>query len=251
VPDVVLALVGDLLGWVPRSARSVSVAAGPLAVLGYLAGSVPFGYLLSRRRLRRQMEDPRLGRLPAPRHRGGGDDPLDAPGVLGAAALAALTTLVATTVAWDVAVAASPGARDFAAIGIFSDQALGAWVSVALWTGAAAVVGHVAPVWSGFRGGTGVPPALALALAYVPTVFAVAAGTFLAVYGLRRSPQIALLGAVPAALVFSYLAWLGDLQGGWGITNGPESTLWVAAVGGVLFARNLREPDASGGEGSQ
>jgi acyl phosphate:glycerol-3-phosphate acyltransferase len=235
-----VALIGDLLGWVPRSARAVGAVAGPLAVLGYLVGSIPFGYLLSRRRLRRQLQDPRVERLPLRPSPGG--DPLDAPGVLAAALLSGVATLAVTTVAWDVAVAATPSARDFGAVGIFSDQALGAWVSVALWTGAAAVVGHLAPVWGAFRGGTGVPPALALALVYVPTVFAVGAGTFLAVYLLRQSPQLALLAALPATVVFSYLAWLGDVQGGWGVTNGPESTLWVAVVAAALFARNLREP---------
>jgi hypothetical protein len=51
----VVGLVRNLVEWVPTSVTSVSVLSGPLVLLGYLAGSIPFGYLLSRRRLRRQL----------------------------------------------------------------------------------------------------------------------------------------------------------------------------------------------------
>ncbi|MBA2625666.1 MAG: hypothetical protein H0U89_08690, partial [Acidimicrobiia bacterium] len=83
----VLALVRDLVGWVPRSTTSVGAVAGPLALVGYLLGSVPFAYLLSRRRLRRQLDDPDGGLARTVRPTG---DPLDVPGVVGAAALAGL-----------------------------------------------------------------------------------------------------------------------------------------------------------------
>lgn len=235
-----LALVGDLFGWVPRSATWVGIVAGPLAIVGYLVGSIPFGYLLSRRRLRRQLDDPRMPRArpgPAP------GDPLDAPGTFAAAALSGLAALLVATVAWDLALAATPGSATFGAIGIFSNQALGAWVSVALWTGAAAVVGHLAPPWSAFRGGSGMPPAVALFFVHAPLSFAVGAGTFLAAYALSRRPAASFLAALPVVLSFTYLAWIADLQGGWGVTNGPELTLWVAALTAALFARNLRTPE--------
>ncbi len=50
----------------------------------------------------------------------------------------------------EVTLAAIPGANTFSAVAVFSNQAIGAWVSVALWTGMAAVLGHIAPVWTGF-----------------------------------------------------------------------------------------------------
>jgi acyl phosphate:glycerol-3-phosphate acyltransferase len=207
-----LALVRDLVGWVPRSATAVGVVAGPAALLGYLVGAIPYRSLLGRRR---RSDDPAL-----------------------AATAAGLATLLVATVAWDVAEAATPGAQYTSAVGAFSDQAVGAWVSVALWTGAAAVVGHLAPVWRRFRGGDGVAPAVALAFAYAPVVFAVTAGAFLAATAVTGRPRLALLTCLPPAVTFAYVAWIADLPAGWGVTHGPELSLWVAVVAGVLAAGN-------------
>ena len=224
-----------MLDWVPRSAAAVGFLAGPLVVVGYLCGSVPFAYLLARRRLRRQLDDRALGLGSAdaghgPRPRGG--EPV----------LVAGATLAATTLAWELTLAATPGASTFSAVAVFSNQAVGAWVSVALWTGMAAVLGHVAPAWTGFRGGTGLPPALALTAAYTPVVLLAGVATFLVVQGATRRPVTALLAALPAMVAFAYVAWLADLQAGWGVTNGPEVTLWTSALAVTLFARNLRSP---------
>ncbi len=232
-----VATVLAVIDWIPRNATAVGVLAGPLVVLGYLGGSVPFAYLLSRRRLRRQLADSTLAGLGSP---GGGGEHHRLPARAGADLLAAAITLAATTVAWELTLAATPGANTFSAVAVFSNQAIGAWVSVALWTGMAGVLGHVAPVWTRFRGGSGLPPALALTAAYTPVVLFVAVAAFLVVYGLTRRPVTALLGALPTMVVFEYLAWLADLQAGWGVTNGPEVTLWTAALAVTLFARHLR-----------
>jgi glycerol-3-phosphate acyltransferase PlsY len=228
----VLGLVRNLVEWVPTSVTSVSVLSGPLVLLGYLAGSIPFGYLLSRRRLRRQLDAPG-----PPGSRRPGGDPLDAPGVIGAGALAAAATLLVTTVAWDVALAAAPRGT-IGAVGTFSNQAVGAWVSVALWTGMGAVVGNVAPVWSSFRGATGVAPAVALLAAYAPVVFIAGVATFLLAYAATRSLRTSLLATLPVAVSVEYLAWIADVQTAWGVTNGPELTLWVAVLAGALAVRN-------------
>ena len=45
------------------------------------------------------------------------------------------------------------------------------------------------------------------------------------------------------AVVVAYLAWLNDLQPAWGVTNGPELTLWTAALAAVLGAASAR-PEA-------
>ena len=228
-------LVRNLVEWVPTSVTSVSILSGPLVLLGYLAGSIPFGYLLSRQRLRRQ-----LSSEGGPATRPRGTDPLDAPGVIGAGALAAIVTLLVTTVSWDVALAAAPRGN-IGAVGTFSNQAVGAWVSVALWTGMGAVVGNVAPVWSAFRGATGVAPAVALLGAYAPVVFIACVAAFLLAYLATRSPRKALLAALPVAVSVEYLAWIADIQTAWGVTNGPELTLWVAVLAGALAVRNHRE----------
>ena len=230
-----IGLVRNLVEWVPTSVTSVSILSGPLVLLGYLAGSIPFGYLLSRQRLRRQLSS-EGGTVTRPR----GTDTLDAPGVIGAGALAAVVTLLVTTVSWDVALAAAPRGT-IGAVGTFSNQAVGAWVSVALWTGMGAVVGNVAPVWSAFRGASGVAPAVALLGAYAPVVFIACVATFLLVALATRAPRTALLATLPVAVTVEYVAWIADVQTAWGVTNGPELTLWVAVLAGALAVRNLRE----------
>lgn len=231
-----VALIRSLVEWVPQSVLSVSIVSAPLVLVGYLVGSIPFGYLLSRRRLRKQLDSD--GPPTARRAQG---EPLDAPGVVGAGALAAVATLLVTTVAWDIALAAAPRGN-IGAIGTFSNQAVGAWVSVALWTGMGAVVGSVAPVWSSFRGSSGVAPAGALALAYAPALFAVGAVAALVAYLLTRSVRMGLLLSLPVVLSAAYVTWILDIQTRWGVTNGPELTLWVAVLAGVLAARNVRPP---------
>ncbi len=166
------------------------------------------------------------------------------PGVIGAGALAALATLFVATVAWDIGLAAAP-AGNIGAVGTSSNQAVGAWVSVALWTGMGAVVGNVAPVWSGFRGATGVSPALALLVAYAPVVFIAGTTACLLGWVVTRSTRLGLLASLPVAVSATYLAWIADIQSSWGVTNGPELTLWVAVLAGVLAARNLRPERAA------
>ncbi|HWH35527.1 MAG TPA: glycerol-3-phosphate acyltransferase [Acidimicrobiales bacterium] len=233
-----------MLDWVPRGVTWVGLLAGPLVILGYLAGSVPFAYLYSRRRLRRQLEAPGVERLVGPAGSGGRDGA--AARHVGAWALPGLATLGATTLAWHLTLAATPGGANFSGVGIFSNQAIGAWVSVALWTGMAAVVGHAAPVWNGFRGGNGLPPAAALGAAYVPVVLLVSAGLALVVFGLTRRTRLALRCALPAMVVYAYVAWLADIQAGWGVNNGPETTLWTVVLATTLFARNHRDLGATG-----
>lgn len=226
-----------MFDWVPRSATAVGLLAGPLIVVGYLAGSVPFVYLSARRRLRRQLDQPAVDHLVDAESPPAGDR---AATHLDSWALPALATLAATTLAWHLTLAATPGANLFSSVGIFSNQAIGAWVSVALWTGMAAVVGHAAPVWTSFRGGTGLPPAAALTIAYIPVIVAVGLGAGLVAYGVTRQPRTALAWGLPAMVTYAYLAWLGDLQAGWGVTNGPETTLWTAVLAATVFAGNLR-----------
>ena len=223
-----------------RHATTVGLLAGPLVVVGYLAGSVPFAYLISRRRLRRQLDDPGLARLPAAGAGSGSGHGYGVRQAAGGGLLAAAATLAATTLAWELTSSATPGAGNFSAGAVFSNQAIGACVSVSLWTGMAAVVGHVAPAWTGFRGGTGLPPAIALLVVYTPLVLLAGAGTFLVAYGVRRRPRSSVLLSLPVMVVFAYVAWLADLQAGWGVINGPEVTLWTTALAGILFARNLR-----------
>ena len=215
-----LALVRGLVEWMPSSVTWVGVLAGPLVLLGYLVGSLPFDRVV--------------------------DHADDTPGVrrtAAAAGLAALAALAVTTLAWDLAMAAAPNST-FSAIGYYANQILPAWASVALWTGMGCVLGHIAPVWRGFRGGSGVPPALALAVVHVPLLVAVGAAAFLLARLAGLTARQGLLVALPTVVAYEYLAWTADWQAGWGLTHGPELGLWTAAVAVALGARNLRPAPA-------
>jgi glycerol-3-phosphate acyltransferase PlsY len=210
----VIALVEGLVEWLPTNADWAGYVAGPLVVLGYLAGTLPQTWV--RRRLDRPVADhPRW---------------LEAAGAAAAAGVAVL----AATVAWDVGKETAPPGQ-ISAVATYSNQAIGAWASMALWTGAGAVVGSVAPVWDRFRGGSGVVPAAALAALYAPVAL-VAGGAAAVVAGGRRR---ALAAALVAAVAGVWLAWVTDTQLVWGVTNGPELGLWTVALAGVLAARNL------------
>lgn len=208
-----LALVRNLVEWVPTSADWAAIVAGPLALVGYLAGSLTAAEVGRRRR-----------------------HPWIAEGVAGA------VTLLVATIAWDVAIQAAPRGA-FGAVGTYSDQALGAWVSIALWTGAAALVGSVAPVWTGFRRGlTGMGPAVAMAAVYLPLLGAAGVVAGALVGTLTGRWRLGLGVALAVVVAVAYLAWIADVQPALGITIGPESALWAAVVCGVLFARNGRMP---------
>ncbi len=191
------------------SATSVAVAAGPLVVLGYLLTATSVAYA---------------------RHRAASEVTV----IEGVAALTAIT------VGWHVTRAVAPG-PSVSVVGFASVQVLLVWQSVALWTGAAAVVGAVAPLWSRFRGTSGLGAAIAILVVQAPAALAAGAAGFVA--GLVASggrPRTALAVGIVTPVAFEWVAWVTDLQVGWGVAHGPELALWTALVSGVLFARWLR-----------
>jgi glycerol-3-phosphate acyltransferase PlsY len=225
----VLGLVRGLVEWVPTSADWAGYVAGPLVLLGYLVGSLPYGDVVATRRFRRQLAS---GSLPAaPR------TDLD-PGEAGAGLLTAAATLLVATVAWDVGQEAAPRGA-IGAIGTYSNQALGAWVSIAIWTGTAAVVGSMAPVFTRFRrGASGVAPSAALLVAYTPLLAAAGLAVGSVAWGLGARWKLVLGLAMGAIVVVEYLLWVTDTQTGWGVTNGPEIGLWTAVLTVFLLGRS-------------
>ena len=143
------------------------------AVIGYLLGSIPFGLVLTR-----------LAGLGDIRRIGSGS--IGATNVLrtGNKTIAALTLL------FDVVKGAAA-----ALIG-------GAWsVEAALAGGAAVVIGHMFPVWLGFRGGKGVATALGVLLVLAWKVALLAALVWLATATIFRYSSLAALVAAIAAAV--------------------------------------------------
>jgi len=223
--------------------KTVAIAAGLCTLGAYLVGSVPVGYLADRRSLRQRLRrietdgrplDEQLRAILA----GPGSSPL-------IAMLDTLKVLVAATATWHLVIAVSPGGSattpNQSAVAFLSDQVLVSWQSAALWAGLAALIGHLAPAWLGFRGAQGQAPGLALVVVYAPVGFVVGVLVFFvarAVVGPRR-----LVGAILASLAafvgWCWVAWIFDIQVAWGVPAGPELTLWASALAAILAARTI------------
>jgi len=148
------------------------------AAIGYLLGSVPFGLVLTR-----------LAGLGDVRQIGSGS--IGATNVLrtGNKLVAALTLLL-------------DGGKG--ALAVLLARLMGP--DMAVVAGAAAVIGHMFPVWLRFRGGKGVACALGAFLALAPLATAVAGGVCALVVVLTRIGSLgSLLGTaalIPALLAF-------------------------------------------------
>jgi glycerol-3-phosphate acyltransferase PlsY len=147
-------------------------------VIGYLLGSIPFGLVLTQ-----------MAGLGDVRRIGSGS--IGATNVLrtGNKALAALTLALDLT-------------KGLAAVLIGAMWGPGPTLAAA----AAVVVGHMFPVWLGFRGGKGVATALGVLLVLAWPVAAAAAAVWLAIaIAFHYSSLAALVGAVAAAALAAFL----------------------------------------------
>lgn len=218
----------------------VALYSGLSIVGAYLLGSIPFGYLLTRHRFRRDLADGDL--LTMLTGSTGAGRRVDA--VL-AAVLDTGKVLVAATAAWHLVLRVAPGNHGvnrgmFSAVGFLSDQVLLAWQSVGLWAGLAAFVGHLAPPWFGFRSrSTGLLPAIGLLAAYAPMALAAGALGYL-LLSLARSPVRLRAGVGLACLVGApWSAWVLGATGTAGLPQGPELALWCTVLAGVVATRVL------------
>jgi glycerol-3-phosphate acyltransferase PlsY len=179
---------------------------GSLSILmGYLAGSVPFAFLLARR--------------------AGIDVRMAGSGNVGAA-----NVLRTTGLGRAIAVMALDVAKGAAAVAIAYAASSGHAV-VAL-TGAAAVVGHIYPIWLRFHGGKGVAVAAGVFAMLTPEATAIAITLFLLTVWATRYVS---LGSVAATIALPPAAWL---------TGAPGAVVAAAAgsSGLILFRHraNLR-----------
>jgi glycerol-3-phosphate acyltransferase PlsY len=143
-----------------------------LSLLGYLLGSIPFGLLLTR-----------MAGLPDIRAIGSGN--IGATNVLrtGRKSLAAATLVL-------------DGLKGAAAVLIA--RALGN-EAAAMYAGLAAVLGHLFPVWLGFKGGKGVATGLGVLLAAYWPIGAAACIAWLLVAGVLRISSLAALAGFAVA----------------------------------------------------
>ena len=167
----------------PKGSQYEVVVAGTIVMmlailLGYLAGSVPFAFLLARR--------------------AGIDVRVAGSGNVGAANVmrTAGTGRAIAVMSLDVAKGAAAVALAQLAIGRRG---------VGRSTGAAAVVGHIYPVWLRFHGGKGVAVAAGVFAVLAPLATGVAAALFVLTVWLTRYIS---LGSVAATLALPPAAWL-------------------------------------------
>jgi acyl phosphate:glycerol-3-phosphate acyltransferase len=165
-------------------------------LLGYLAGSVPFAFLLARR--------------------AGIDVRIAGSGNVGAA------NVLRTTGKWrGIAVMALDVAKGAAAVLLVNPAPGGA--PLAALAGAAAVVGHIYPVWLRFHGGKGVAVAAGVFGILSPIPTAVAAVLFLLTVWLTRYVSV---GSIAATLALPPVAW-------W--AGAPRAVVTAAAGTGALI----------------
>lgn len=242
--------------------EQVAVAVGLCAFGAYVLGSVPFGWLLTRRRLRRDLRRFEAGSLDVQLRTllaggtGGADTTAAGAGArpaaltddLVAAVLDTAKVLIAGTVAWRVVEGFSPPFNraqlpPLSGVGFLADQVLTSWQSAAIWTGLAAVVGHLRPPRSLGRllgSGGGQAPALGLAFVYLPLGFAAGVVASLVTLAARRRLPIAVLAGLTAFVAYAWTAWIFDWDPSWGAVNGPELTLWAAVLAGVVVTHTPR-----------
>jgi acyl phosphate:glycerol-3-phosphate acyltransferase len=145
-----------------------------IVTIGYLVGSVPFAFLLSRRR---------------------GIDLR----TVGSGNVGATNVLRTSGVPMAVAAMILDALKGSVAVLIAAPMSIGPATSVA--AGLASVIGHIYPVWLGFRGGKGVATAAGVFGVLAPAALAIASGVFIAAVLTTRYVSVgSLAGAVTLAV---------------------------------------------------
>ena len=132
----------------------------------------------------------------------------------------------------DVLKGAAPVLAAGAWTGAIADERLGAadeawWCGVAL----AAIVGHVCPVWLGFRGGKGVATSLGALGALWPIATVPAAAALAVWLGFAVATRYVGLSSVAAAVALPVAAWVASRTAVWG-----ERAVWPALAMMTLLA---------------
>ena len=170
-----------------------------VAVVSYLLGSIPFGYLLVRLFRGEDVRQTGSGNIGATNVARTGSKGLAIATLL----LDALKGYVAVVFAFRTAAHIDVRVSDTMSASL---KALDAHASYRLAALAAlfAILGHMFPIWLRFKGGKGVATALGAFLALAPTAVLVSLVVFVAAVALTRYVS---LGSILAAAVFPVAAW--------------------------------------------
>jgi acyl phosphate:glycerol-3-phosphate acyltransferase len=167
--------------------------------VAYLLGSIPFGYLLVRIFRKEDIRATGSGNI--------GATNVARSGAKGLGILTLLLDLLKAFAAVRIAQHLAPGTPGFPS-------------DLAVASGIAAVLGHVFPVWLGFKGGKGVASALGVFIALAPLAALCALGVFIVIFAMTRYVSLASILAAAMMPVFCLL-WMPD-----------RSPIFV---GGVIF----------------
>lgn len=168
----------------------------PWILFGYAVGSVPFAYLLARR--------------------AGVDVRVAGSGNVGAANVLRTSgaPLALTVMVLDIGKGAATVLAAYAGAGSHNSMAA---------AGAAAIVGHIYPIWLHFHGGKGVAVAAGVFSVLAPLATMLAAAVFFSTVGCTR---VVSLGSVAATVALPSIAWL---------TGSPPPVLAAAIGTGTLI----------------
>ena len=147
-------------------------------ILGYLTGSIPFAFLVARR--------------------AGVDVRVVGSGNVGAAN-------VMRTAGTGPAVAAMLLDVAKGALAVLAASLSSGGLAVASMSGAAAIVGHIYPVWLRFRGGKGVAVAAGVFAVLTPLATSIVVAIFIAIVWATRYVS---LGSIVATVALPPVAWL-------------------------------------------
>jgi acyl phosphate:glycerol-3-phosphate acyltransferase len=152
--------------------------------IAYFLGSIPFGFLLVRIFRKEDIRATGSGNI--------GATNVARSGAKGLGILTLLLDLLKAFAAVKIAAHLAPGIPGFP-----SDLAVAA--------GIAAVLGHVFPVWLGFKGGKGVASALGVFIAIAPLAALCALGVFIVTFAITRYVSLASILAAFMMPVFCLL----------------------------------------------
>jgi glycerol-3-phosphate acyltransferase PlsY len=169
--------------------------------LGYILGSIPFALLVSQRR---GVDLRRVGS-----------------GNVGAANVLRTSGVSAAVVA--MCLDALKGS-----VAVLLAQRLAAGQAATVAAGCASVLGHIHPVWLGFRGGKGVATAAGVFGVLAPVALAVAGGVFVVAVWITRYISV---GSLAAAVTLAFVTVLSDV---------PAAVAVGAAVTAAVIAHQHR-----------
>jgi len=182
------------------------------AAIGYLLGSIPFGYLLVRRFRGADVRTTGSGNI-------GATNVARTSPVLGVATLIldALKGFVAVLLVLTL----YPGSEVLGFIAAFS-----------------AIFGHMFPAWLGFRGGKGVAVGLGSLLLLTPKAILIAVGIFIAVAAAFRWIALASITAAAALPVFAWLLGETRVAGEMALGAIPKPLECVVAGSVLIIAKH-------------